>query len=109
MGGVNTTPSRTRNTFSPLPSETFPSEFSSSASSYPLLIASILAITLLRYCPHPLATGTKAAELIRRHEDTPTRMPFRTPSSPRYAPHLQAAMAVWEVAPMGLRPIAPSP
>ena len=45
---------------------------------------------------------------MRRHEETRTLMPSRSPSSPRYAPQRQAAMKVRTPQEAGLRPMPPS-
>ena len=61
------------------------------------------------YMPVPLAAVGTALGSWRCHEDTLSRMPLATPSSPRYVPHGHAAMATLTGHGSGLRPISPYP
>src|SRR5207249_8195388 len=65
----------------------------SSDVSLPILWLSTFASTLLRYWPQALACGIIESGEIRRQDDTLARIPWRLPSSPRYAPQLHTAIA----------------
>src|SRR5271165_2127179 len=93
VGGVMMRPPRTTKMFSPVHSDTRPSDARRRASSYPALSASTLASEEFTYMPVPLAAVGTALGSWRCHEETLRRMPFATPSSPRYVPHGHAAMA----------------
>ncbi len=53
------------------------------------------------------AWGISESGLIRRHEETFARTPWRIPSSPRYVPHSQQAIVTSTGASSGFRPIEP--
>src|SRR5664280_1738253 len=92
-GGLMSRPSRTMNRFSPVHSLTRPSGPSMIASSYPAKIASDLARLEFTYPPLVLLAVGMAFGLWRCHDEIFIRTPFSRPSSPRYAPQGQAAIA----------------
>ena len=80
-----------------------------SASSKPLFSAIRLASTEVTYWPQILPLFITALPLARVKPLIMQRMPFLMPSSPRYEPHSNAAIAVRTGGSNVPRPSAPDP
>ncbi|MNC93777.1 hypothetical protein D3C83_104850 [compost metagenome] len=68
---------------------------------------STLARIEFRYWPPAFAVAGIVVPPMRRQLAILARMPVRSPSSPRYAPHSQAAIATSTGESSGNRPIVP--